>query len=92
MTALQARGVRCTRRGCNNTARLQADHRKQWRITKHTRIDELDLLCVDDHRRKDVEGWQLEPGTGRRRLLPPGHPDLEPRTAAEDNMQMVMSC
>jgi hypothetical protein len=82
VTALQARGVRCTRQGCNNTARLQADHRKQWRITKHTRIDELDLLCVDDHRRKDIEGWQLEPGVGRRRLLPPGHPDLDtPETA-----------
>jgi hypothetical protein len=36
--------VRCTRKGCNNTARLQADHRKQWRLTKHTRYDELDLL------------------------------------------------
>lgn len=76
MTALEARGMRCTRLGCDRTARLQSDHRVQWRITKHTRVDELDLLCVEDHRRKDVDGWRLEPGTGRRRLLPPDHPDL----------------
>jgi hypothetical protein len=84
MTALQARGTRCTRLGCSNTARLQADHRVQWQVTKHTRIDELDLLCVDDHRRKDVEGWRLEPGTGRRSLLPPGHSDLKPSADNHD--------
>jgi hypothetical protein len=38
--------------------------------SRSTRIDELDLLCPADHRRTTFEGWQLEPGTGRRRLLP----------------------
>jgi hypothetical protein len=76
ITALEARGMRCTRLGCDRTARLEADHRVRWETSKHTRIDELDLLCIEDHRRKDVEGWRLEPGTGRRRLLPPDHPDL----------------
>jgi hypothetical protein len=78
MTALQARGVRCTNLGCPNTARLEADHRIDWAVTKHTRFDQLDLLCPPDHRRKTVDGWQLEPGTGRRRLLSPDHPDLNP--------------
>jgi hypothetical protein len=78
LTALQARGTRCSRLGCPNTARLEADHRIEWSTSKHTRLDELDLLCPTDHRRKTVDGWQLEPGTGRRRLLPPDHPVLVP--------------
>jgi hypothetical protein len=70
-TALQAAGIRCQRLGCGRTEGLQLDHRADWSRTKQTEIGELDWLCRYDHSLKTLYGWQLEPGTGPRRLHPP---------------------
>ena len=42
--------------------------------TKHTRIDELDLLCEPDHDLKSRAGWSLVTGTGIRPMVPPNDP------------------
>jgi hypothetical protein len=70
-TALQAAGIRCQRLGCGRTEGLQLDHRADWSRTKQTEIGELDWLCRYDHSLKTLYGWQLEPGTGPRRMHPP---------------------
>jgi hypothetical protein len=36
-------------------------------------------MCNIDHLLKTTQNWQLVPGTGRRQLVPPGHP-LHPDT------------
>jgi hypothetical protein len=38
-------------------------------------------MCNIDHLLKTTQNWQLVPGTGRRQLVPPGHP-LHPDTLA----------
>ena len=64
--------IGCSRRGCNATTHLQVDHRVDWAKIKVTELANLDWLCPHDHRLKTYDGWQLEPGTGKRALLPPG--------------------
>jgi hypothetical protein len=64
----------CSRLGCPRPAR-QIDHRDDYHRTRHTRLDELDPLCDHDHDRKTYEGWALVAGTGKRPMVPPGHPD-----------------
>jgi len=75
----------CQRLGCGRRARLQHDHVDgyEFRRTKHTRVDELDLLCQPDHDLKTYEGWALVPGTGVRAMVPPGDP-RHPRHRAAD--------
>jgi hypothetical protein len=73
-TALQARGIRCTRTGCGRTDGLELDHRIDWHKTHHTRVDELDWLCTFDHALKTLYHWALVPGVGQRDLVPPDDP------------------
>ncbi len=68
---------KCFNQGCDRRW-AQVDHRLDWAKTLHTRLDELDRLCVHDHRLKTHHGWALIPGTGRRAFVPPTdprHPD-----------------
>jgi hypothetical protein len=74
-TALQWLSPTCTREGCGHSARLEIDHDIDWAVTHTTCLDALDPLCDHDHDLKTRSGWALEPGTGKRRLLPPDHPD-----------------
>ncbi len=64
--------IGCTRQGCNATQHLQVDHRVDWHKIKITELANLDWLCPHDHHLKTHEGWQLEPGTGKRPMRPPG--------------------
>lgn len=75
----------CQRLGCGRRARLEYDHADgfEFRRTRHTRVDELDLLCQPDHDLKTYEGWALVPGTGVRAMVPPGDP-RHPRNQAAD--------
>ncbi len=70
-TALDLLNIGCTRLGCNATEHLQVDHRVDWAHIHVTELANLDWLCPHDHRLKTHDGWRLEPGTGKRRLLPP---------------------
>ncbi|MCU1488181.1 MAG: protein of unknown function endonuclease [Actinomycetia bacterium] len=69
-TALEWMQPECQVLGCSCTARLERDHREDWAWTHHTRLDELEHMCHQHHLLK-TKGWHLEPGTGKRRLLPP---------------------
>ncbi len=64
--------IGCTRQGCPATQHLQIDHRIDWHKIRITELANLDWLCPHDHRLKTHHGWQLEPGTGKRPLRPPG--------------------
>jgi hypothetical protein len=67
----------CTVEGCNH-AFAQFDHRIDWSITYHTKLEELDRLCDRHHKLKTNRGWALVPGTGKRPMVPPEdprHPD-----------------
>jgi hypothetical protein len=75
ITAMQWRDPECTRLGCSHTVGLENDHRDDWADTHVTRVDQSDRLCRHDHKLKTEHGWMLEEGTGKRRLLPPDHPD-----------------
>ena len=77
-TALEAAGTGCTNIGCNRTVNIQIDHRTPVATDPVTKLDNLDPLCSGNggcHDLKTHHGHELEPGTGRRRLLPPDHPD-----------------
>ncbi len=74
LTALEWIHPRCAVTGCDQTI-LDWDHRIDWSHTHHTRLDELDGLCRPHHRLKTSHGWALLPGQGRRRFVPPDHPD-----------------
>ena len=86
-TALEAAGVACQNLCCNRTVNIEADHRVPYAERPETRLDNLDWLCRGNggcHDLKTHHGHQLEAGTGRRRLLPPSHPDHpKNRPAAE---------
>ena len=70
-TALEWTQPECEVLGCSSHIRLERDHRVDWADTHHTRLDELERLCHFHHSLKTVLGWQLEPGTGKRRMLSP---------------------
>ena len=74
-TAIEATGIRCSNIACNRTVAIQMDHRIGYVECHETKLDNQDPLCTLDHERKTHHGWHLETGTGRRRFLPPGHPD-----------------
>jgi hypothetical protein len=63
----------CTREGCGRRARLEYDHIDgyEYRVTGHTRVDELTPLCDPDHDLKTFHGWALVEGTGVRPMVPP---------------------
>jgi hypothetical protein len=65
----------CERLGCNHTMRLENDHRDDWARTRRTPTQGLDRLCQRDHELKTRRGWALVSGTGKRPMVPPGHPD-----------------
>jgi hypothetical protein len=69
-TALEWSDPECKVLGCSCTARLERDHRDDWADTHVTRITSADRLCHQHHLLK-TQGWRLEPGEGKRRLLPP---------------------
>jgi hypothetical protein len=74
-TAIEAVGVRCQNITCNRTIGIQIDHRVPYGTDPITELHNADPLCTPDHILKTHHGHELEPGTGRRRLLPPDHPD-----------------
>jgi hypothetical protein len=69
-TALEWRDPECVVRGCHNAIRLERDHREDWAATRTTRLWAADRLCHHHHLLK-TQGWRLEAGNGKRRLLPP---------------------
>lgn len=68
-------GGSCTNAACDNDRFVEVDHRVGWANTHRTRLDELDPLCSACHALKTKHDWQLVRGSGRRRLVPPDHPD-----------------
>ena len=73
-TALDWRSPTCTTEGCNNTARLETDHREDWARTKVTLLRWLERHCAPCHDKKTRQGWALVDGHGKRPLVPPGDP------------------
>jgi hypothetical protein len=65
----------CSREGCGRRARLQYDHRDEWRTVHRTELPNLDPLCGPDHHLKTHQDWALMDGTGTRPMVPPHHPD-----------------
>jgi hypothetical protein len=74
-TAQEWRDPECCVVGCHRSIRLERDHRDDWAATHQTELGSSDRLCPIHHRQKTVDGWMLEAGTGKRRFLPPEHPD-----------------
>lgn len=72
-TVLEYRDPQCTVLGCTATARLERDHRADWAATHTTNAACADRLCDAHHNLKTRHGWALEPGTGKRRILPPSN-------------------
>jgi len=70
-TALEFRDPECTVLGCNRTIGLERDHRTNWADTHVTRVDDADHLCQHHHDLKTYNGWALEPGSGKRRMVSP---------------------
>ena len=80
-TAIEAMGICCTNIACNRTIAIEIDHRTPYATDPTTALNNSDPLCPRCHQRKTHHDHHLEPGTGRRRLLPPDHPD-HPRNQA----------
>jgi hypothetical protein len=80
-TAIEASGLRCANIACNRTIAIQIDHRHPYAANPVTSLPNQDPLCPECHRKKTHHGWHLEPGTGRRRLLPADTPSTPPPTA-----------
>lgn len=74
-TSMEWRDPQCIVLGCDRRLRLEIDHRVDYAVSHQTTLDELEWQCEPHHDLKTYEGWQLEPGSGRRRLLPPDDPD-----------------
>ena len=77
-TALEASGIACQNICCNRTVNIQVDHRVPYAANPETKLANLAYLCTGNggcHDLKTHHGHELEDGTGRRRLLPPDHPD-----------------
>ena len=70
-TAMEFHDPECAVVGCSSTARLEKDHNTDWALTRRTRSDDGNRLCHFHHGLKTRDGYRLEPGTGKRRLLPP---------------------
>jgi hypothetical protein len=83
-TALEWLSPTCANEACNNTWRLEKDHREDWAKTKITLLDWLDHLCHHCHALKTRQNWALIPGRGKRPFVPPSDP-RHPRFARNDN-------
>ncbi|MEZ5203113.1 MAG: DUF222 domain-containing protein [Acidimicrobiales bacterium] len=79
-TAIEADGIRCSNIACNRTVAIEIDHRVPYAADPVTDLANQDPLCPNCHRLKTHHGHHLEPGRGRRRLLPRGSPGPEPPT------------
>ncbi len=80
-TALDWQSPTCTTEGCNNTYRLETDHREDWARTKVTLLRWLERHCEHCHDRKTRHGWALVDGHGKRPMVPPDdpqHPGFRP--------------
>lgn len=75
VTAMQWRSTRCANIACDNDQFVEIDHRLGFANVHRTRLDELDGLCHHCHDAKSNDDWQLVAGKGRRRFVPPEHPD-----------------
>ena len=73
-TALDWQAPTCTTEGCNNTHRLETDHRHDWATTKVTLLRWLERHCEHCHDKKTRHGWALVDGRGKRPLVPPDDP------------------
>lgn len=73
-TALDWTSPTCTTLGCNNTSRLETDHREDWAQTKVTLLRWLERHCEHCHDLKTRLGWALVDGTGKRPFVPPDDP------------------
>ncbi|MGH9179990.1 MAG: hypothetical protein ACRD0N_15770, partial [Acidimicrobiales bacterium] len=74
-SAMQWANPSCSNIACDNDNFVEIDHRLGYANVGRTRLDELDGLCSCCHGLKTNENWQLVAGAGRRRFVPPGHPD-----------------
>lgn len=81
--ALTFRDPTCRVKGCTATAHLEIDHQIEWARTRHTTLTELGRLCTFHHRLRSRYGYELEPGPGKRRLLPPERIKLRNDSDAE---------
>jgi hypothetical protein len=70
-TALEHRDPTCAVLGCAAVWHLERDHRADWSATHTTSSLQGDHLCHAHHWLKTHRGFSLEPGTGKRRFLPP---------------------
>ncbi len=75
VTAMQWASPVCSNITCDHERFVELDHRLGFANVGRTRLDELDGLCRGCHRLKSTENWQLVSGRGRRRFVPPEHPD-----------------
>lgn len=73
-TALDWQSPTCTTLGCNNTHRLETDHREDWARTKVTLLRWLERHCEPCHVRKTRHGWALVDGHGKRPMVAPDDP------------------
>lgn len=74
-TALDWQIDGCTVLGCGRDRYIEIDHRQPWSEVHTTATANLDPLCWKHHDLKTREGYRLEPGTGRRRMLSPAEQD-----------------
>jgi hypothetical protein len=71
----------CIVEGCDNTVRIEYDHRTPWRTVHTTQLDNLDGDCKHCHDLITHHGYALVEGTGRRPLVAPTdprHPNNKP--------------
>ncbi len=73
-TALDWLSPTCTTLGCNNTHRLETDHRVDWARTKVTLLRWLERHCEPCHHKRSRLGWALVDGHGKRPLVAPDDP------------------
>lgn len=69
----------CRVEGCDRQV-VEHDHNRPWAENPQTVLSNIDPLCWDHHRRKTNEGWSLVAGSGKRRFVPPSHPDHPSRS------------
>ena len=74
-TALLWRDPTCQVEGCDRMVGLERDHEADWADTHVTYVPWMSLKCPHHHDLKTTKGWRMVPGTGKRPMVPPGHPD-----------------
>ena len=73
-TALEWLYPGCAVKGCNQQVRIEWDHRRDWKDTHETALQNLDGLCRYHHRMKTTRGWMLVRGRGTRQFVAPEDP------------------